>query len=304
MQTSRHPPAAPATRARFVDRDSYYVQAQAPYAARAFVEERDAALDPDAPTGFVVLDDREALGTEWPATTPLMLARYARVRRGESLHSSFRASGEIYHVIAGSGSSRNGLHRVDWCAGDIFCFDGGEDTVHWAGKEDCLLWSVTDEPLLSFLGLAPARAFGRAAAPLHFGAAPIAEALAAAQRKEDARGVASNGNAAFIFSSEDGIARRCLPLPSLMLALNSLAAGKAQRPHRHNAAALTLVLDGERCHSVIDGVRHEWQPHTAIVTPSGQMHSHRNEGERLARVLIAQDSGMHYYLRSSGFSHD
>ncbi|UUX97328.1 cupin domain-containing protein [Aquabacterium sp. J223] len=304
MQTSRRQPDGPAARARFVNRDGYYVQGQPPYAARAFVEERDAALAPYAPTGFVLLDNRQALGTEWPATTPLMLARYARVRRGEWLRGSFRASGEIYHVLAGSGTSRNGPCQVDWRAGDVFCFDGGEETVHLAGHEDALLWSVTDEPLLSFLGLAPARAFARAAAPLHFGAGPIAEALAAAQHKEDAKGDASNGNAAFIFSSEDGTARRCLPLPSLMLALNSLAPGKAQRPHRHNAAALTLVLDGERCHSVIDGVRHEWEPHTAIITPAGQMHTHCNEGERLARVLIAQDSGMHYYLRSSGFSYD
>ena len=98
--------------------------------------------------------------------------------------------------------------------------------------------------------------------------------------------------------------RRCLPYPALMLALNSLVAGSSQRPHRHNSAALTLVLAGERCHSMIDGTRHDWLPHAAIVTPPGQLHSHHNHGAGVARVLIAQDSGVHYYLRSAGFSYE
>jgi gentisate 1,2-dioxygenase len=66
---------------------------------------------------------------------------------------------------------------------------------------------------------------------------------------------------------------------------------------------LTLVLAGERCHSMIDGARHDWQPHAAIVTPPGQLHSHHNRSTGVARVLIAQDSGIHYYLRSAGFSY-
>ncbi len=289
--------------ARFVERENYYLQAQPEFAAHAFINEMRTAFDPQSPTGFTPLDYRAALDCEWPATTPVMLARYAKLRRGETLGSEFAAGGETYYVISGAGVSRNRDDTVEWRQGDVFCFGGGAATRHAAGAEDCLLWVVTDEPLQAFLGVQAQGARAHALAALHYPAAAIGSALAAAQRREVAKGSAGNGNAAFIFSSREGMARRCLPFPALMLALNSLVAGSEQRPHRHNSAALTLVLAGERCHSMIDGARHDWQPHAAIVTPPGQLHSHHNRSTGVARVLIAQDSGIHYYLRSAGFSY-
>lgn len=290
--------------ARFVERENYYLQAQPDFAAHAFIDEMRTAFDLRSPTGFTLLDYRAALDCVWPATTPVMLARYAKLHRGETLISEFAAGGETYYVIAGSGVSRNRGDTVEWGQGDVFCFGGGAATHHAAGAEDCLLWVVTDEPLQAFLGVHAPAARAHAVSALHYPAVAIDAELAAAQRREVAKGSASNGNAAFIFSSQGGMARRWLPFPALMLALNSLVAGSAQRPHRHNSAALTLVLAGERCHSMIDGARHDWLPHAAIVTPPGQLHSHHNQGSGVARVLIAQDSGIHYYLRSAGFSYE
>ncbi len=294
----------PLQAARFVERENYYLQAQPDFAAHAFIDEMRTAFDPQAPTGFTMLDYRAALDCEWPATTPVMLARYAKLRRGETLTSELAAGGETYYVIAGAGVSCNRGDTIEWRQGDVFCFGGGAATRHAAGAEDCLLWVVTDEPLMAFLGVQALDTRAHVAPALHYPAAAIGDALAAAQRREVAKGSASNGNAAFIFSSQAGMARRCLPFPALMLALNSLVAGSSQRPHRHNSAALTLVLAGERCLSMIDGTRHDWLPHAAIVTPPGQLHSHHNHGAGVARVLIAQDSGVHYYLRSAGFSYE
>ena len=294
----------PLQAARFVERENYYLQAQPDFAAHAFIDEMRTAFDPQAPTGFTMLDYRAALDCEWPATTPVMLARYAKLRRGETLTSELAAGGETYYVIAGAGVSCNRGDTIEWRQGDVFCFGGGAATRHAAGAEDCLLWVVTDEPLMAFLGVQALDTRAHVAPALHYPAAAIGDALAAAQRREVAKGSASNGNAAFIFSSQAGMARRCLPFPALMLALNSLVAGSSQRPHRHNSAALTLVLAGERCHSMIDGTRHDWLPHAVIVTPPGQLHSHHNHGAGVARVLIAQDSGVHYYLRSAGFSYE
>lgn len=290
--------------ARFVERENYYLQAQPDFAAHAFIDEMRTAFDPRSPTGFTLLDYRSALDCEWPATTPVMLARYAKLRQGETLVSQLAAGGETYYVIAGAGVSRNRGDTIEWRQGDVFCFGGGATTHHAAGSDDCLLWVVTDEPLQAFLGVHALRAHAYAVSAVHYPAAAIDAALAAAQRREVAKGSTSNGNAAFIFSSQDGMARRCLPFPALMLAHNSLVAGSSQRPHRHNSAALTLVLAGERCHSMIAGARYDWLPHTAIVTPPGQLHSHHNHGAGVARVLIAQDSGIHYYLRSAGFSYE
>ncbi len=289
-------------RAAFLDRDNFYIQSPPGFAAHAFLAERERALDPRGPTGYIALDYRNALGTEWPATTPLMLARYGRVRARDSLASRFYASAEMYYVISGAGESRNRQDAIRWRAGDVFCFPGGEKTVHTAGEENALLWCVTNEPLLAFDGLAP-RADARLVAPVHYLAEDIDANLARTQAAEAAKGGASNGNGVFMFSSTGCVERRRLPFPSLTLAMNSLAPGNAQRPHRHNAVALTLVLEAEACHSLIDGARHDWLEHAALITPPGQMHSHYNQGGKLARLLIAQDSGMHYYCRTPGFSH-
>lgn len=288
----------------FLPRDNYYLQAQPPFEAHAFVDERRIAFNPDAPTGYTPLDFSAALGCSWPATTPVMLARYGRIRAGESLDSRFVAGGEICYVIHGAGTSSNRDASIAWEPGDVFCFAGGAATRHVAGAGDALLWIVTDEPLQAYLGVQASGAHSQGATALHYAASHIRDALADAQRREDEKGSSSNGNAAFIFSSEAGKLRRCLPFPALMLALNSLGAGSAQRAHRHNSAALTLVLDGDRCHSMINGTRHNWQPFCAVVTPPGQLHSHHNDGSQTASVLIVQDSGVHYYLRSAGFSYD
>lgn len=295
-------PTAYMRRAQFLDRDNYYIQAQPDFAPHAFLDELREARDPAGETGFIVLDYRHALGTDYPATTPLMLARYVRLRPRARLSSRLAASAEVYCVLAGAGETRNGADRIEWAAGDVFCLPGGGDTVHSAGDVPCLLWSVTNEPLFAFEGAAP-RPGARLLEPVHYRAAEIAENLARTQEIEARKGTASNGNGAFILSSTGNVERRRLPFASLMLAVNSLVPGNAQRPHRHNAVALTLVLEAERCHSMIGGVRCEWVEQAALITPPAQVHSHHNEGSRLARVLIAQDSGLHYYCRTAGFSY-
>ena len=38
-----------------------------------------------------------------------------------------------------------------------------------------------------------------------------------------------------------------------------------------------------------------------MVTPPTSVHSHHNEGGRLANWLITQDGGIHYHCRTMGF---
>jgi gentisate 1,2-dioxygenase len=92
--------------------------------------------------------------------------------------------------------------------------------------------------------------------------------------------------------------------PSFTLALNSLLPGEAQRGHRHNAVAVTLVLAGERCYSLIDGERADWEPHTVMITPPAAFHSHHNDGSEVALFLIVQDGGVYYHCRTMGFSYE
>ena len=56
--------------------------------AHVFRAERDRALSPGTPTGLVPLDLSAVLGLAYPATTPLILSRYARIRAGEALSTT------------------------------------------------------------------------------------------------------------------------------------------------------------------------------------------------------------------------
>jgi len=71
----------------------------------------------------------------------------------------------------------------------------------------------------------------------------------------------------------------------------------------NNAVAVTLVLAGERCYSLIDGERADWEPLTVMITPPTAFHSHHNEGNELALFLIVQDGGVYYHCRTMGFSY-
>ncbi len=92
---------------------------------------------------------------------------------------------------------------------------------------------------------------------------------------------------ALIFSAERQEAARNI-LPTLTVAMNSLPPGAAQRPHRHNAVAVSLIIKGERCFSLIDGRRKEWAPWAATNTPPVSVHSHHNGGVERALFLIVQ----------------
>ena len=90
-------------------------------------------------------------------------------------------------------------------------------------------------------------------------------------------------------------------LPTLTLAMNSLPPGLSQRPHRHNSVAVSLVINGKDCFSMIDGQRKDWAPWATTITPPVSVHSHHNDGNEQAMFLIVQDGGLYYHARAMGF---
>jgi gentisate 1,2-dioxygenase len=112
---------------------------------------------------------------------------------------------------------------------------------------------------------------------------------------------AETSGLALIFSS-DGLEAWRNITPSLTLSLNTLPPGEDQRAHRHNSAAVTLILQGESCHSLVDGIPCPWEQGGTMVTPPGAPHSHHNRGGTQARFLIVQDGGLHYHARTMGFA--
>jgi gentisate 1,2-dioxygenase len=91
-------------------------------------------------------------------------------------------------------------------------------------------------------------------------------------------------------------------MPSLTLSLNTVPAGARQRTHRHNSAAITLILSGARCYSLVGDERCDWSEHVTLVTPATVPHSHHNESGERAMFLIVQDGGLHYHARTMGFA--
>jgi gentisate 1,2-dioxygenase len=294
-------PASPLSRAesrgRFFNTGNAFNVQLPPVPDRSFTDEPMKALDPATPTGLIPCDISADLGCAFPATTPLVLAHYARIRAGESLTTDFVTSGTIGYVIQGSGTTRCAGEEVNWNPGDLFILPGGEPATHQAGHNDAVLWLVTNEPQLAFENL---RAPAPGEAPtdvVHYRADEInrqIELIYDVGRNEEIAG------SALIFSAERQVATRNI-LPTLTVAMNSLPGGVVQRPHRHNSVAVSLIIRGDRCFSMIDGRRKEWAPWATTITPPVSVHSHHNGGNEQALFLIIQDGGIYYHARAMGF---
>lgn len=290
-------PATPAqARGRFFNTGNAFNVVLPTVPDHLFTEEPAAALAPHAKTGLFACDLSDTLACPFPATTPLVLARYARIRAGESLTTDFAASGIICYVIRGSGTTVDAKERIVWNAGDLFILPGGLAYTHTA-DEDAVLWLVTNEPLLAFERLR-APADGNAPTEIvHFTAGEIdrqIDYLYEIGRNEEIAG------SALIFSSAEQEASRNI-LPTLTVAINSLPGGKSQRPHIHNSVAVTLIINGPGCYSVMNGRRKDWSRWATSITPPTAVHSHHNGGNERAMFLIIQDGGIYYHARAMGF---
>jgi gentisate 1,2-dioxygenase len=295
-QRPSDPATAAQARGRFFNTGNAFNVQLPPVPDALFTAEPAAALDPAAPTGFTACDLSQQLDCPFPATTPLVLARYARIRTGESLSAEMVASGIICYVIRGAGSTDGGTERINWNTGDLFILPGGPSYTHEA-VTDAVLWIVTNEPQLAFERLQAPAAGKAPTAIVHFTADEIARQIAFLYdigRSEEIAG------SALIFSAEEQEATRNI-LPTLTVAMNSLPGGKSQRPHIHNAVAVSLIIKGTQCYSVMDGNRKDWVQWATSITPPTAVHSHHNGGNEQAMFLIVQDGGIFYHARAMGF---
>ncbi len=296
-QSADNPADAAGARARFFNSGNAFNIKLPPVPGRVFTDEPVRALAANAPTGFTACDQASAMESAFPATTPLMLARYATIVEDETLVSDFVATGSIWYVIAGRGTTAFNGEIIRWAAGDVFLLPGGS-AAHHTAIERATLWLVSNEPQLAHDAALPHPPAGGPIEPVHYPAAEIErqiDIIYQATPNETTSGLA------LIFSSDRLEAGRNI-MPTLTLSLNTLPAGEQQRAHRHNSAAITLAVRGDGCFSLVDGRRCDWTPWATLVTPPGAPHSHHNTGHRRALFLIVQDGGLHYHARTMGFS--
>jgi gentisate 1,2-dioxygenase len=304
MPDAERPVATPpgesiyAARARYLTPTNSFRDKLPAVPAALFTAERDRAFAPDTPSSAIALDIADRLASRVPATTPLLLARYLRVRAGERLVLSPRATAAIVYVIRGAGETVHGADHVAWADGDILRLPSGEAT-HCATR-DAVLWMVSNEPEVAFHRLRPPATDAEGLGVAHFPATEIARQLDAVRATPDS----TDASGKVVVFATAPFEKMLSLTPSMTLALNSMEPGRAQRAHRHNSVAVTLVIEGERCYSMIDGTRVDWQRHATMITPATAAHSHHNDGDKLATFLIAQDGGLFYHCRTIGFSFD
>lgn len=294
-----------AQRARYVPVERGFNIVRPSIEPQSFEQQRSRAFAADAPTGTVPLDLSPVPGTDYPATTPFMLARYVSVRARTHLSCAYRASGEIWVVLRGKGRVEREDETVVWCDGDILLLPGGA-TSKWIAEEDAVLWMVSDEPSLAFLGVRPEAPHHAAIETTLYRRDDIARELKSLYLRPMAPDTA--GRALFMASARTERLGTCLP--AMTLTLNAVRPGESQRPHRHNAAALVLALREARCASTIGGRTLPWTQYSTLLTPAGATHSHRNvlqpsidaRDDDIALSLIVQDGGLHYYGRTMDFS--
>jgi gentisate 1,2-dioxygenase len=287
-------------RARYFDSGNAFNIVYSDVPAASFVAERDAAFDPATGTRLIRCDQSAAMGLPFAATSPLVLASYARVRGGESLTFDARASVVLAYVIQGSGRAVQGAEAIAWSAGDVFSLPGGQPIELHSAATDSVLWLVTNEPELAFERLTPPPAEEALVEATHFPADTIADELVRARARLAGSRVAG---LAVVFASAQLEDRRNIS-PSLTLAMNQLGPGEDQTAHSHAAVAVSLAITGERCYSMVDGKRKDWESFVTLVTPPASVHSHHNRGTGTANWLIVQDGGLHYHCRTMGFRYE
>jgi len=289
----------PETRARFYEPENFFTFHWPAVPRRQFLAERDEAFATATATSEILLDISETLGTTYPATTPLLLARYLRIRPSENITLTRHASAEVLYVLRGRGRSAGFGEAINWVAGDALCFPGGDKVVHSA-TVDAVLFCVCNEPLLTFEDLEPPHGGHARVLPTHWRKSEMDvrfEKIFKRPNSEQTTGHALQLATAIMAPATHTI-------PSMNVAMNTLEPGGDQRPHRHNGAAITLAIEGQGIHSMIEDERIDWATGAAQITPATELHSHHNRGDRRMESLVVQDEGLHFYTRTTGFSWD
>jgi len=98
-----------------------------------------------------------------------------------------------------------------------------------------------------------------------------------------------------------GLKGRHLATDALYAGLQLIMPGEFARAHRHTAAALRFIVEGENTYTAVAGERCYMRPGDFIVTPSWTWHEHRNESGEPTIWLDVLDVPLIRFL-GAGFS--
>ncbi len=251
-------------------------------------------------SGFDLSED---LGTEYPATSPALLASFVRIASSEpTLTTRALATGQVFYVHRGAGRTTYDGQALEWATGDVIAIPGSAPVEHRVTEDSAFYW-VHDEPLLRYLGVTEV---SPRFAPTLYSKASYLTVL----EELTTDPVKSKANRVSALLANSNFPQTRTITQSIWTMLGVLPQGDVQPPHRHESVAIDFVIDCEPgCYTTIgteldeagfiaNGHREDWVPGASFVTPPGYWHSHHNESGAHAHVLPIQDAGLHTYLRT------
>jgi gentisate 1,2-dioxygenase len=262
-----------------------------------------AELHEQGVTRTVPLDTSGEMICPGPATTPGLCASFIHVCPGDAHVTDADATSQLFFVMRGEGTtSVADAPEFAWQAGDLFTLPARSRGLHVATSDAALYW-LHDAPLLRYLG---ATATDRRFTPTLYRREAIKQALDAVLA--DPSSATANRLSVLLGNR---IFPQTLTITHVVWAMfGILPVGAVQAPHRHQSAAVDLVVDAKPgCYTMVgesldtegrikDGQRVPWEPHSVFVTPPGLWHSHHNESGHPAHILPIQDAGLHTFLRT------
>ena len=119
-----------------------------------------AILHEQGSTRIIPFDINDCLEIENSCTSPNLMASFVRVCESESIETRAVATSQAFYVIRGAGETTSEHGAVSWSEGDLFVVPLTQGalthTCHTAAKGGAALYWVHDEPLMQYLGVAPA----------------------------------------------------------------------------------------------------------------------------------------------------
>lgn len=264
------------------------------------------------PTSIIPFDNKDQLSTEYPATTPSLLASFVKILKNEDIETNTNSTSQLFYVIKGSGYSMIQHKIVYWSEGDLFVVPSADDSniTHTALNDSYLFW-VNDEPLLQYLGVVPTIS---KFTYTFFKKNIVMEKL---QEIREQNAHLNLNRLGILFGNKDTDTNTKTITHTLWSLFNVLPANSMQNPHRHNSVAIDLCVfanndnDNENSqvytlvgneldehNNIINPTKCYWKTGTVFITPPGLWHSHHNETNEDAYVLPVQDAGLYTYLRT------
>lgn len=254
-------------------------------------------------TRIVQLDLSNELKTDYPATSPSLLAEFMRIKAGDSIKTDPNATSELYYIISGTGRTNVNGEIIDWKKGDFLTLPSGSVSVHEAA-EDSTIYHVLDTPLLKYLGVNAAEARFQ---PTLYCAGQVQRRLSEAANAPNAH---LKNRISILLNNQ--LFDQTMTVTHVLWAMFGIVPKKSkQAPHSHKSVALdfvayaapdtyTLVGDSidPETNQIIDPIRVDWVTGKAFVTPPGLWHSHHNESGEDAFIIPIQDAGLQTYLRT------